>query len=261
MSFPVIRSRERNLTLTGLGVSSATTTATFWHEPFNEDRLRGSAAPAEADYGRQPTRHQPDQCGPQPRHRRARQHRERQSVGVAGSRPDRFHQGRGTVGRLQQLLGSFSAAARHYGQYAFTPLLIAGAMRLSGPFLRPRLRSSAIVGDSCFDGARGTAGTTSPSACKAVTQLQVYVFIEYGKLWNHNVPQYRWSPGGVDAARLAGAFGSAGSPISALTCPSQKPSKARATTGGPSSSLTATVLRDECDVVRFRHPPARRRRR
>ena len=180
LSFPVIRSRERNLTLTGLAFVSDNH-SDILHAPFNEDRLRGMRVKADADLA--------DACAAstssthlQPGHRRARQHRERQSAGVARRRAGRFQQGRGYVGRLQPLIGTFSAYLAAYGQYAFTPLLTPeqcgyGGRSSAAPSI-PR-SCSAIAASRCS----ANCATTLPIGGTPLTQAQLYGFADYGQLW------------------------------------------------------------------------------
>ena len=76
LSYPVIRSREKNLTLTGLGFLTNDESFTFG-QPFTRDRLRGVRGKADGDWADSLARHQPGQCDVQQGLPRARLDRER----------------------------------------------------------------------------------------------------------------------------------------------------------------------------------------
>jgi hemolysin activation/secretion protein len=181
MSFPVIRSRERNLTLTGLAYISDNH-SDILHEPFNEDRLRGARFRADADMA--------DSL------RGINQLSFTVSHGIEGlgstvngnplasravGRVD-FTKVEGYAGRLQQLLGSFSAYLATYGQYAFNPLLTPEQCGYGGVRFGRAFDPSQLLGDSCFE-ALAELRYDFAIGGMPLTQLQVYGFSDYGKLW------------------------------------------------------------------------------
>ena len=90
-----------------------------------------------------------------------RQHRERQSVGVAAVGRVDFTKIEGYASRLQPLLGSFSALLATYGQYAFNSLLVPEQCGYGGGRFGRAYDPSELLGDSCWMRSPNCA-TTSP---------------------------------------------------------------------------------------------------
>ena len=91
LSYPIIRQREENLTVSALAFAendeANTLGALFYH-----DRLRGFRAQTRRRHGRRVARDKPVQPHLQPGRRGPRQHRQRQPVRLPVARPRGFHQ-------------------------------------------------------------------------------------------------------------------------------------------------------------------------
>ena len=179
--YPVVRSRERNLTLTGL-VFMSDNYSDVLGAPFNVDRLRGFRGKADADIA--------DSL------QGVNQFNVTFSQGIEGlgstdngnplasraaGRVD-FSKIEGTIGRTQPLPGRFSAYASLYGQYAFTPLLVSEQCGYGGRFFGRAFDPSEMLGDSCFE-ALGEMRYDLPPTVPQITQAQLYAFTDYGWLY------------------------------------------------------------------------------
>jgi hemolysin activation/secretion protein len=179
--YPVVRSRERNLTLTGL-VFMSDNYSDVLGAPFNVDRLRGFRGKADADIA--------DSL------QGINQFNLTVSQGIEGlgstdngnplasraaGRVD-FNKIEGTIGRTQPLPGRFSAYASLYGQYAFTPLLSSEQCGYGGRFFGRAFDPSQMLGDSCWE-ALGELRYDLPPAVPQITQAQLYAFTDYGRLY------------------------------------------------------------------------------
>jgi hemolysin activation/secretion protein len=179
--YPVVRSRERNLTLTGL-VFMSDNYSNILQAPFNVDSLRGFRGKADADMS--------DSL------QGINQFNVTFSQGIEGlgstnngnplasraaGRVD-FSKIEGTVGRTQPLPGRFSAYASMYGQYAFTPLLSEEQCGYGGRFFGRAFDPSQMLGDSCFE-ALGELRYDLPPTVPQIEQAQLYAFTDYGRLY------------------------------------------------------------------------------
>jgi hemolysin activation/secretion protein len=178
---PLVRARERNLTLTGLAFMSDNY-SDILEQPFNVDRLRGLRAKADADIA--------DGL------KGVNQFNVTFSQGIDGlgstdngnplasraaGRVD-FSKIEGTVSRTQPLFDKFSAYLSAYGQYAMTPLLSPEQCGYGGRFFGRAFDPSQLLGDSCFE-ALAELRYDIPIVSAAVTQAQLYGFTDYGKLY------------------------------------------------------------------------------
>jgi hemolysin activation/secretion protein len=183
LSYPIIRSRERNLTLSGLFFAS-NNNSDILGAPFNDDRLRGLRAKADADFA--------------DRFQGINQLNITVSQGVQGfgstqngnplasraaGRVD-FDKIEGFAGRTQPLFASFSAYLAAYGQYAGTPLLVPEQCGYGGRFFGRAFDPSQLLGDSCVE-AIGELRFDVPTKLQ-LSQLQLYGFTDYGKLWTRD---------------------------------------------------------------------------
>jgi hemolysin activation/secretion protein len=178
--YPVIRARERNLTLTGLAFASESR-ADILGDRFNDDRLRGVRFKADADMAdslqginqfsatfSQGIRGLGAGIGPVPSRE--------------GGRLD-FEKIEAYAGRTQPLLAGFSVYVAAYGQYAGTPLLVPEQCGYGGRFFGRAFDPSQILGDSCFE-AIGELRYDIPPGELKLSQLQLYGFSDYGRLYN-----------------------------------------------------------------------------
>ena len=138
--YPFIRQRERNLNFTALGFLSDDQSDTFGL-PLFRDRLRGVRLKAEADLA--------DEVGGINQLNvvfshgfdGSRQHRERQSAGLARQRPRRFQQDRGDGDPAAAAFRQSVAAGGGLWPIWLYLAAVAGTLRLWRPRLRTGLRS------------------------------------------------------------------------------------------------------------------------
>jgi len=204
---PTVRSRERNLTLTGL-VFMSDNYSDVLGSPFNVDRLRGFRGKADADIA--------DSL------QGINQFNVTFSQGIEGlgstdngnplasraaGRVD-FSKLEGTIGRMQPLPARFSAYASLYGQYAFTPLLVSEQCGYGGRFFGRAFDPSELLGDSCWE-ALGELRYDLPPTVPQIEQAQLYAFTDYGRL-------YTMDPAVGTAASTHGASAGAGLRLAVL---------------------------------------------
>jgi hemolysin activation/secretion protein len=189
LAYPVIRSREKNLTLSGLAFMSDNVSDTNVQSPFQEDRLRGIRLKADGDWA--------------DRFLGINQVNFTYSQGFHGlgstdnadlSNPDDtavpsraagrvdFEKIEATLSRTQPLYGPFSAFGSIYGQYAFTPLLVSEQCGYGGRFFGRGYDPSELLGDHCIEGVVELRYDV-PKFAPTVDQVQLYVFSDYGRLW------------------------------------------------------------------------------
>jgi hemolysin activation/secretion protein len=200
LAYPVIRSRERNLTLSGL-VFSSDNSSDILGAPFNNDRLRGLRGKIDADIA--------DVL------RGVNQFNLTFSQGIQGlgstmngnplasravGRVD-FDKIEGSANRTQPLFGQVSAYVSAYGQYAFTPLLTPEQCGYGGRFFGRAFDPSQLLGDSCVE-ALGELRYDVPVPIAQVSQLQLYGFSDWGRLWTQSPGV--GTPAQVEAASLGG---------------------------------------------------------
>jgi hemolysin activation/secretion protein len=178
--YPVFRSRERNLTLTGLAFMSDNYSDILL-QPFNVDRLRGIRAKADADIA--------DSL------QGVNQFNLTFSQGIRGlgstdnanplasraaGRVD-FSKVEGSFGRMQPLPVHFSIYTSIYAQYAFTSLLVSEQCGYGGRFYGRAFDPSQMLGDHCWQ-ALGELRYDLPTNAQ-ITQAQLYGFTDYGKVY------------------------------------------------------------------------------
>lgn len=182
LSYPVIRSRETNLTLTGLGYATNDDSFTFG-SAFTHDRLRGFRLKADADWA-------DSFLG-------INQVNVVASHGIQGlgsttnnnpiaSRPFvgrvDFSKIEGTVSRLQPLVANFSLFAAAYAQYAGTPLLVSEQCSYGGRFFGRAFDPSQLLGDHCW-AVLGELRYDFMTPWKQLTRLQVYGYADHGEVY------------------------------------------------------------------------------
>ena len=178
--YPVVRARERNLTLTALAFMSDNYSDVL-EQPFNVDRLRGLRVKADADIA--------------DRLLGINQFNVTFAQGITGlgstdngnllasraaGRVD-FSKIETTIARTQPLPAQFSAYASLYGQYAFTPLLVSEQCGYGGRFFGRAFDPSQLIGDSCWQ-ALGELRYDLPTTMQ-ISQAQLYAFTDYGQLY------------------------------------------------------------------------------
>jgi hemolysin activation/secretion protein len=183
LAYPVIRSREKNLTLIGLGFMT-NDDGDILGLPLSRDRLRGFRLKADADWA-------DSFLG-------INQVNATFSQGIVGlgstgndnpisSRPGvgrvDFSKVEGTYSRLQPLFGPVSAFFAAYGQYAFTPLLISEQCSYGGRFFGRAFDPSQLLGDHCWE-TIGELRYDIAVPWKQLTRAQLYVYADHGEVFN-----------------------------------------------------------------------------
>jgi hemolysin activation/secretion protein len=180
LSYPWIRTRERNLTFTLLGFVSDNQSDILGAR-FNDDRLRGFRAKAEGDIA--------DFLGG------INQASVIVSKGIDGAGSSRngnplasratgvvdFTKVELSANRLQPLPLGFSALAAGYWQYAADPLLSPEQCGYGGRFFGRAFDPSQLLGDSCVE-AVGELRYELPTLVAQLTQAQLYGFADWGHL-------------------------------------------------------------------------------
>lgn len=176
----MIRSRERNLTFSGLFFAS-NNRSNVLNAPFNDDRIRGVRLKADADFA--------------DRFQGINQFNITVSQGIQGlgstdngnplasrlaGRVD-FDKIEASASRTQPLFSTFSAYLAGYAQYAATPLLVPEQCGYGGRFFGRAFDPSQLLGDSCAQ-AIGELRYDVVSPLP-LSQFQLYGFSDYGKLW------------------------------------------------------------------------------
>jgi hemolysin activation/secretion protein len=211
--FPVIRSRERNLVVTGLVFMGEN--YSFWNvtpdDPQAVDRLRGVRLRVEGDLA--------DKLGG------INQFSATVSQGIAGAgstdndnilasrrggRVD-FTKFEALVSRMQPLVDRFSALVAVYGQYAWTPLLVPEQCGYGGRVFGRAFDPSELLADHCwmaslelrYDIPPGAVGSPLKGSLTPLPALQFYGFTDMGKL-------YRIAVGSVGTGAVTFTGASAG---------------------------------------------------
>ena len=202
LSYPVIRSRERNLTFSALGFFSDDNAYTLG-ALFNRDRLRGVRIKVDGDFA--------DGFGG------TDQLNVTFSQGIDGlgstangdplasraaGRVD-FTKLEGTFIHTQPLVGNFSLQLSAYGQYAFTPLLSPEQCGYGGALFGRAFDPSIVTGDSCVE-ASGELRYDLPITGVWVTRAQLYGFADWGDLFTRDAAA--GTPAHTEAASAGGGL-------------------------------------------------------
>lgn len=196
LSYPVLRLRERNLTLSGQ-VFASDSQSDVLDAPFNLDKLRGVRLRADGDFA--------------DRFNGINQINLAFSQGVKGlgssdngdplasraaGRVD-FGRIEADVSRVQPLFATFSAMVAVHGQYALTSLLAPEQCGYGGSRFGRAFDPSQLLGDHCWM-ALGELRYDVAGLPSMLTQAQIYVFADYGKV-------YTIAPAAFTAASAEGA--------------------------------------------------------
>jgi hemolysin activation/secretion protein len=184
LSYPIIRQREENLTISGLAFAEDDDADTLG-APFNRDRLRGVRVKLDGDLA--------------DAWQGINQLNVTLSQGINGlgstdngnllasrlvGRVD-FTKLEATLSRTQPLFDRFSAYGSLYGQYAFTPLLTPEQCGYGGQYFGRAFDPSELIADSCFE-ALAELRYDLPRPFAQVTKAQLYGFADYGDLFTRD---------------------------------------------------------------------------
>lgn len=183
LSYPFIRSRELNLTLSGLVYASDSTSDTGTVSPFSEDNLRGGRVRVDADNADS--------------FRGINQviFLASQGINGLGSTPAgsalasplaghaEYTKFELTASRTQPLIDPLSVYLAGYGQYATTSLLTPEQCGFGGRFFGRAFDPSQILGDSC---AMGTVEFRFdlPPFWSPVSQTELFAFTDGAQVFN-----------------------------------------------------------------------------
>jgi hemolysin activation/secretion protein len=187
LSYPFIRSRERNLSVSALGFFSNNESDALG-AVFTNDRLRGLRIRVDADYADQ--------------FQAINQFYAIFSQGIngLGSTQNGNIFGSRVVGRVdftkiemffartQPLFNDFSVYTAVYGQYAAVPLLVPEQCGFGGRFFGRAFDPSQLLGDSCFEAAQELRYDIRkpPAWMIGLTQEQLYGFVDWGELYTRS---------------------------------------------------------------------------
>jgi len=187
LSYPFIRSRERNLTLSALGFFSNNESDTSGGL-FTNDRLRGFRIRVDSDFADQFLAiNQFYAIFSQGVEGLGSTQNNNPFASRLGGHVD-FTKVEAFFGRAQPLFGNFSAYTAVYGQYAGAPLLVSEQCGYGGRFFGRAFDPSQILGDSCIE-ASGELRydiRKPPAWMIGLTQEQFYGFVDWGRLYTRN---------------------------------------------------------------------------
>jgi hemolysin activation/secretion protein len=183
LSYPFIRSREKNLKLSGLFYGSDNEGDALG-APLSDDRLRGFRVKVDADFA--------DAT------QAINQFNVTVSQGIQGlgstmngnplasrlvGRVD-YNKIEFTGSRTAPLVDKFSAYLSVYGQYAGTPLLVPEQCSFGGRYFGRAFDPSQLLGDSCLEGVGELRyDITRP---RFANTAQLYAFTDFGELYTRD---------------------------------------------------------------------------
>jgi hemolysin activation/secretion protein len=185
-SYPFIRSREKNLTLSGLFYGSNNESDVF-DATLNDDRLRGFRGKVNADAA--------DQL------QGINQFDITISQGVQGLGSTQngnplasrlvgrvnYEKIEATISRTQPLFARFSAFVSAYSQYAGTPLLVPEQCGFGGRYFGRAFDPSELLGDSCIEAVGELRyDLTPPKVWPLMRAAQLYTFADDGQLYTRD---------------------------------------------------------------------------
>jgi hemolysin activation/secretion protein len=188
LSYPVIRTREKNLTVTGLGFM--TDDDSDQHGTAStRDRLRGFRLKADADWADSFLGiNQVNFTFSQGIHGLGSTENgfpDDPNLPTASTNAGHvdFNKIESTFTRLQPLPQNFSAFFAAYAQYAFTPLLVSEQCSYGGRFFGRAFDPSQMLGDHCWS-VLGEMRYDIPTGIKQLTRSQLYAFADHGQIYN-----------------------------------------------------------------------------
>jgi hemolysin activation/secretion protein len=182
LSYPVIRSREKNLTVTGLGFATNDDSFAFG-DLLTRDRLRGFRLKADADWADSFLGiNQVNVTFSQGVHALGSTDEGNPIASTNAGRVN-FNKIEATFSRLQPLIWNFSAFVAAYAQYAFTPLLVSEQCSYGGRFFGRAFDPSQLLGDHCWS-VLGELRYDVQTGVKQLTRAQLYGFADYGQTYN-----------------------------------------------------------------------------
>ncbi len=201
MSYPFIRSREKNLSVTALFFASDSSSDTFG-QPFNEDRLRGGRFKVDFDFA-DPLRaiNQFNFTLSQGIHGIGSTDNGNPLASVLGGRVD-FTKFEALAARTQPIGAGFSAYLAAYGQYATTQLLTPEQCSFGGRYFGRAFDPSQLLSDSCYMG-NAELRYDLPLFWQ-MTQVQLYAFTDGAEMFDR-VPTVGF-PSWVQAASAGGGL-------------------------------------------------------
>ena len=197
LSFPVIRSREKNLTLSGL-VFLSNDEGDILAAPNSDDRLRGVRFKADFDSADSANgTNQGSVIFSQGIDGLGSTENGNPLASRANGRVD-FTTIEGTISRVQSLTHGFSVRGALQGQYAFTPLVASEECSYGGKDFGRAFDPSEITGDSCWS-ASGEFRVDLPVAPNPFfTTGQLFTFIDYGSI--HRIAPSAGTPTNQDGS-------------------------------------------------------------
>ena len=214
LSYPVIRSRERNLTFTGLFFlenDNGNILDNGSVPPSTQDRQRGVRVKADGDFAdRFLGINQINLTFSQGIEGLGSTENGNPLASRAAGRVD-FSKIEGSVSRLQPLGANWSLLLAAYGQYAGTPLLVSEQCGYGGRFFGRAYDPSELIGDHCWQ-VLGEVRydlplSFAPFQAARLTMAQLYAFADHGEVYNlHNVTNDPGSslPASIDASSVGG---------------------------------------------------------
>jgi hemolysin activation/secretion protein len=208
LTFPIIRTRERNLSVTGLWFMSHSEVDLEGPppSPFNLDRLRGGRGKVNADWADPFSGiNQVNLIFSKGLQGAGSTTNGQDLASRLNGRVD-FSKVEATVTRVQQLPANFSFLLSGYGQYAGTPLLNPELCGYGGRVFGRAFDPSAMVADECVE-ALGELRFDVPMMAmmpKQITQTQLYGFADRG--WLHNLAPDVGTPRNMRAASAGGGL-------------------------------------------------------
>jgi hemolysin activation/secretion protein len=222
LSYPVIRSREKNLTIAGLGFVTndlSTVSNGVVGDLLTRDRIRGFRLKADADWADSAFGaaainllgiNQVNVTFSQGVNMLGATDNDNPIATTNAGRVD-FSKIEATFSRLQPLPWNFSAFFAAYGQYAFTPLLVSEQCGYGGRFFGRAFDPSQMLGDHCWT-VIGELRYDVPTGIKQLTRSQLYAYADHGQTYNINpaagtpLTQHGTSAGGGARAEWEGLY-------------------------------------------------------
>jgi hemolysin activation/secretion protein len=209
LTYPIIRSREHNLSFTTLVFASDNqgfTPVSPDGPPSSLDKLRGARLKVNADWA-DPFNgiNQVNVVGSKGTDGFGSTQNGQMLASRVNGRVD-FSKLETTITRVQQLPANFSALLSAYGQLAGTPLLNPELCGYGGRVFGRAFDPSQIVADECVEtlGELRFDVPTPASMAKQLTQVQLYGFYDHG--WLHNLAPDVGTPRNFNAASAGGGL-------------------------------------------------------